>query len=109
LQRASNGGFIIPEVTPVSIRGNGYADAPGIYSDGQIDGWRHVNNAVNAKRGRIMLQLWYVGRQTRTDLQPDGDAPVASFALKKQGRLRIRSEMDAAGDREKRVELLTAP
>ena len=32
-QRASEGGLIIAEATPVSIRGNGYAGAPGIYSD----------------------------------------------------------------------------
>src|ERR1700739_4124739 len=42
-QRASKGGLIISEATPVSTRGNGYAGAPGIYSDSQIAGWRRVN------------------------------------------------------------------
>ena len=29
-QRASDGGLIVSEATPVSTRGNGYAGAPGI-------------------------------------------------------------------------------
>ena len=51
-QRASEGGLIISEATPVSIRGYGYAGAPGIYSDRQIAGWRRVTDAVHAKGGR---------------------------------------------------------
>src|ERR1700730_14791626 len=50
-QRASKGGLIISEATPVSIRGYGYAGAPGIYSDRQIEGWRRVTDAVHAKGG----------------------------------------------------------
>ena len=61
-QRASKGGLIISEATPVSIRGNGYAGAPGIYSDSQIAGWHRVTDAVHAKGGQIFLQLWHVGR-----------------------------------------------
>ena len=49
-QRASKGGLIISEATPVSIRGYGYAGAPGVYSDRQIEGWRRVTDAVHAKR-----------------------------------------------------------
>src|SRR5258707_11451359 len=52
-QRASDGGLIVSEATPVSIRGNGYAGAPGIYSDGQIAGWRRVTDAVHAKGGHL--------------------------------------------------------
>lgn len=84
-QRASEGGLIIAEATPVSIRGNGYAGAPGIYSDRQIDRWRRVTDAVHAKGGRIFLQLWHVGRQSHTDLQPNGHAPVAPSAIRADG------------------------
>src|SRR5712671_2818977 len=84
-QRASKGGLIISEATPVSTRGNGYAGAPGIYSDRQIAGWRRVTDAVHAKGGRIFLQLWHVGRQSHTDLQPDGDAPIAPSAIPAEG------------------------
>jgi N-ethylmaleimide reductase len=84
-QRASQGGLIISEATPVSIRGNGYAGAPGIYSHHQIAGWRRVTDAVHAKGGRIFLQLWHVGRQSHTDLQPNGDAPIAPSAIPAEG------------------------
>ena len=84
-QRASEGGLIISEATPVSTRGNGYAGAPGIYSDGQISGWRRVTDAVHAKGGRIFQQLWHVGRQSHVDLQPNGEAPVAPSAIVAEG------------------------
>src|SRR5258708_37344874 len=41
-QRASKGSLIIAEATPVSIRGNGYAGAPGIYADRQRSEERRV-------------------------------------------------------------------
>src|ERR1700739_2552935 len=84
-QRASDGGLIISEATRVSSRAYAYAGAPGIYSDSQIDGWRRVTDAVHAKGGRIMLQLWHVGRQSHTDLQPNGEAPVAPSAIAAEG------------------------
>jgi N-ethylmaleimide reductase len=84
-QRTSNGGLIVSEASPVSIRGNGYAGAPGIYADTQIAGWRRVTDAVRAKGGRIFQQLWHVGRQSHVDLQPNGDAPVAPSAIAAEG------------------------
>jgi N-ethylmaleimide reductase len=84
-QRASEGGLIISEATPVSLRGYGYVGAPGIYSDAQIDGWKRVTDAVKAKGGRIMLQLWHVGRQSHVTLQPGGEAPVAPSAVRAEG------------------------
>jgi N-ethylmaleimide reductase len=84
-QRASSGGLIISEATPVSIRGYGYAGAPGIYTDRQIAGWRRVIDAVHAKGGRIFPQLWHVGRQSHTDLQPNGEAPVEPSAIAAEG------------------------
>lgn len=84
-QRASAGGLIISEATPVSLRGYGYAGAPGIYDDSQIAGWQRVTDAVHARGGRIMLQLWHVGRQSHVDLQPDGAAPIAPSAIRAEG------------------------
>ena len=84
-QRASKGGLIVAEATPVSRQGYGYAKAPGVYSDDQIAGWRHVTDAVHAKGGRIFLQLWHVGRQSHPDLQPGRGAPVAPSAIKAEG------------------------
>lgn len=84
-QRTTKGGLIVSEASPVSIRGNGYAGAPGIYSDTQIAGWQRVTDAVHAKGGRIFQQLWHVGRQSHVDLQPNGDAPVAPSAITAEG------------------------
>ena len=61
-QRASEGGLIISEATTVAITGRGYLGAPGIYSDQQVAGWKKVVDAVHAKGGRMLLQLWHVGR-----------------------------------------------
>lgn len=84
-QRTSQGGLIVSEATPVAREGYGYAGAPGIYDDAQIDGWRAVTDAVHAGGGRIVMQLWHVGRQSHRDLQPEGGAPVAPSAIQAEG------------------------
>jgi len=79
-QRAS-AELIIAEATQISQQGKGYAFTPGIYTDPQIAGWRRVTDAVHAKGGKIVLQLWHVGRVSHPTLQPDGGLPVAPSAL----------------------------
>ena len=79
-QRAS-AGLIIAEATQISPLGQGYLDTPGIYSQGQIDAWKKVTDAVHARGGRIVLQLWHVGRISHTSLLPDWEVPVAPSAL----------------------------
>lgn len=83
-QRAS-AGLIIAEATQVSPQGKGYAFTPGIYSDEQVEGWHKVTSAVHRNGGRIVLQLWHVGRISRPELQPDGEQPVAPSAVKPEG------------------------
>lgn len=83
-QRAS-AGLIIAEATQVSPQGKGYAFTPGIHSDAQIEGWRKVTDAVHDAGGRIILQLWHVGRISHPALQPDGQTPVAPSAIKPEG------------------------
>ncbi|WP_246679638.1 alkene reductase [Mesorhizobium sp. B2-3-5] len=84
-QRASDGGLIISEGTPVSRQGYGYHLAAGIYSDAHIPGWKKVTDAVHGKGARMFAQLWHVGRQSHTDLQPGGAAPVAPSAIRCEG------------------------
>jgi N-ethylmaleimide reductase len=79
-QRASKGGLQIAEATPVSVQGRGYLGAPGIYSDEQVAGWRKVTDAVHAKGGVILLQLWHVGRQSHVSIT-GGVAPLAPSAI----------------------------
>ena len=73
-QRAS-AGLIIAEATQVSPQGKGYAFTPGIHSDEQVEGWRKVTSAVHDQGGRIVLQLWHVGRISHHSLQPEQGLP----------------------------------
>lgn len=79
-QRAS-AGLIISEATAISHQGQGYADVPGLYAPEQIAGWKKVTSSVHAAGGKIVVQLWHVGRVSHTDLQPGNAAPVAPSAL----------------------------
>jgi N-ethylmaleimide reductase len=80
-QRATPGGLIIAEASPVIATGFGNPGVPGIYSDAQIDGWRQVVDAVHDEGGVIFLQLWHVGRVSHSSLQPGGALPVAPSAV----------------------------
>ncbi len=84
-QRAS-AGLIIAEATQISPLGQGYLDTPGIYSAAQVAGWKAVTEAVHARGGRIVLQLWHVGRISHTSLLPEGEVPVAPSALQADGK-----------------------
>jgi len=80
-QRAT-AGLIITEATAISHQGQGYADVPGLYGPEQIEGWKRVTSAVHAAGGKIVVQMWHVGRISHTSLQPDGGAPVAPSAIR---------------------------
>ncbi|KRC27004.1 alkene reductase [Acidovorax sp. Root217] len=79
-QRAS-AGLLITEATAISHQGQGYADVPGLYGTEQLDAWKKVTTAVHKAGGKIVTQLWHVGRISHNDLQPDGGAPVAPSAI----------------------------
>ncbi|CTP92149.1 N-ethylmaleimide reductase [Xanthomonas translucens pv. poae] len=80
-QRAS-AGLIVAEATQISPMGQGYMDTPGIYSQAQVAAWKTVTAEVHRRGGRIVLQLWHVGRISHVSLLPDGAAPVAPSALR---------------------------
>ena len=80
-QRATPGGLLIAEASPIMATGFGSPGVPGIYSEPQIAGWREVVDAVHAKGGIIFLQLWHVGRVSHSSFQPDGVLPVAPSAV----------------------------
>jgi len=84
-QRAT-AGLIIAEATQVSRQAQGYAWTPGIHDPAQVAGWKLVTDSVHEAGGRIMLQLWHVGRISHPSLQPDGGLPVAPSAIKPEGQ-----------------------
>jgi N-ethylmaleimide reductase len=78
---ATGAGLIVSEATQVCPEGQGYLDTPGLHSAAQVAGWRRVTDAVHARGGRIVAQLWHVGRISHVSLQPLGRAPVSSSAI----------------------------
>ena len=79
-QRAS-AGLIITEATAISQQGQGYADVPGLYAEEQVEAWKPVTHGVHQAGGKIVCQLWHVGRVSHTSLQPHGGQPVAPSAI----------------------------
>ena len=84
-QRAS-AGLLISEATAISHQAQGYSDVPGLYGTEQLDGWKRVTEAVHDAHGKIVVQLWHVGRISHNELQPDGGQPVAPSAITAQTR-----------------------
>ena len=80
-QRAT-AGLIVAEATQISAQAQGYADTPGCYTDDQVAGWKKVTDAVHAKGGTIVIQLWHTGRVSHTSFQKDGQAPVGPSAVR---------------------------
>ncbi len=86
-QRAS-AGMILTEATSVDPMGVGYPRTPGIWSDEQVEGWKQVTKAVHGAGGRILLQLWHVGRIS-DPIYLDGKQPVSASAVKPKGHVSL--------------------
>ncbi len=85
-QQRATAGLIVTEATPISAMAHGYPALPGIYTEAQITGWKQVTDAVHAEGGKIVMQLWHVGRISHPSLLPDGALPVAPSAIKPAGK-----------------------
>ncbi|MCZ8325321.1 MAG: alkene reductase [Sphingomonadaceae bacterium] len=77
-QRAG-AGLIISEATGISVEGLGWPAAPGIWSEAQTEGWKLTTEAVHQAGGRIILQLWHMGRLVHPDFL-GGNPPVSASA-----------------------------
>jgi 2,4-dienoyl-CoA reductase-like NADH-dependent reductase (Old Yellow Enzyme family) len=86
-QRAS-AGLIISEATSVTPMGVGYAETPGIWSSEQVRGWQLVTESVHKAGGRILLQLWHVGRISDPRFL-NGALPVAPSAIAAAGHVSL--------------------
>ena len=81
-------GLILSEATAVTPQGVGYADTPGLWSEAQVEGWRGVTEAVHAAGGRIVAQLWHVGRIS-DPVFLEGGLPVAPSAVAPAGQVSL--------------------
>jgi 2,4-dienoyl-CoA reductase-like NADH-dependent reductase (Old Yellow Enzyme family) len=84
----ASAGLILSEATSVTPQGVGYADTPGIWSDEQVEGWKLVTKAVHDAGGKIMLQLWHVGRIS-DPVFLNGELPVAPSAIAADGHVSL--------------------
>ncbi len=82
-QRAS-AGLIIAEATGITPEGSGWPSAPGIWSAEQVEAWKPVTGAVHKAGGRIILQLWHMGRLVHSDFL-GGAQPVSASATTAPG------------------------
>lgn len=83
-QRAT-AGLIISEATIISEQAAGWVNTPGLYNEEQVQGWKRVTDAVHAAGGKIIVQLWHMGRSSHPDFQPGGALPVAPSAIALRG------------------------
>lgn len=83
-QRAS-AGLIISEATGISQEGLGWPSAPGLWTDAQVEGWKPVTDAVHEAGGRIVAQLWHMGRVVHSVFN-DGKPPVSASATSAPGK-----------------------
>ncbi|WP_427968610.1 alkene reductase [Altererythrobacter sp.] len=77
-QRAG-AGLIIAEATGISVEGLGWPAAPGVWSEEQTEGWKLTTEAVHEAGGKIVLQLWHMGRLVHPDFL-GGNSPVSASA-----------------------------
>ena len=82
-QRAGSG-LIISEATGISVEGLGWPAAPGVWNAAQTEGWKPVTEAVHEAGGRIVLQLWHMGRLVHPDFL-GGELPVSASAVRAPG------------------------
>ncbi|GAC1573262.1 MAG: alkene reductase [Sphingomicrobium sp.] len=76
-QRAA-AGLIISEATGISREGLGWPFAPGLWTTAQVEGWKPVTSAVHESGGRIVAQLWHMGRVVHSSL--GGGQPLSASA-----------------------------
>lgn len=84
-QRAS-GGLIITECTMIAPNTSAFATEPGIYTPEHVAAWKKVTDAVHAKGGKIVMQIWHAGRAAHPLLN-HGTSNVAPSAIAIKGEV----------------------
>ena len=79
-RQRSGAGLIITEGTGVSRQGMGWPKAPGLWTDEQVEAWKPVTDAVHQAGGKIVAQIWHMGRLARPDVT--GMTPLSSSATR---------------------------
>ncbi|KAF8198688.1 hypothetical protein K438DRAFT_2115289 [Mycena galopus ATCC 62051] len=68
VQRAKGGaGLIVTEGLLITRQGSEWPEAPGIWEEAHINGWKKINDAVHEAGSKIYAQLWHLGRLNHPD------------------------------------------
>ena len=86
-KQRSSAGLIITEGVATSPNGLGYARIPGLYSAGQVAGWKLVTDAVHENGGHIFAQLMHCGRIAATQNMPEGAEVLAPSPIAAEGQM----------------------
>ncbi len=86
-RQRSDAGLIITEGTSPSANGLGYARQPGLFSDEQVQGWRHVTEGVHQAGGKIFVQLMHTGRVSHAANMQAGTKILAPSAIAAPGEM----------------------
>lgn len=105
-QRAS-AGMLITEATAISPQGMGWSGCAAIYSPAHVEGWKKVTDSVHAAGGKIVCQLWHMGRVTHSAFH--GLQPVAPSAVKAEGQCWIPGKKKADYEAPRALELAEIP
>lgn len=81
-EQRAGAGLIVSEATQVNPIGKGVINTPGIHNAKHAGAWGKITDAVHAKDGNIVLQLWHVGRVSHTSLLPEGAVPLAPSPIR---------------------------
>ncbi|NQD40501.1 alkene reductase [Glutamicibacter halophytocola] len=81
----SGAGLVIAEGTVVSPQASAYANVPGLFNKEQVMAWRPVVEAAKRDGNAVYCQLWHVGRQSHSSVQPDGQPPFGPSAIPIKG------------------------
>ena len=95
-QRAG-AGLLIAEATMVADKQSGFGREPGVYSAEQVAGWKAGTDAVHAKGGRIVLQIWHGGRAAVPE-NSHGEPAIAPSAVGIEGH-QVGAEFNLKGEK----------
>lgn len=74
-QRAG-AGLVMTECTMVAGDASAFIGEGGIFDDATLAGWKQVTDAVHAKGGTVIMQIWHPGRAAHSGI--NGVQPISS-------------------------------
>lgn len=84
-------GLLFSEAIRISEAATGSPRTPGIFTGQQIEAWKKVTEAVHAKGGVVIAQLWHTGRMGHS-IDRNGILPFAPSPLPIRGMQHFTSQ-----------------